>query len=590
MEWMGKVCAQPVARASETVTVIEPPSTPRAPAMPMLDMSSTPGTSADNGPRSDERVATQIALRRALMVASVVWVGFVGLDFAVVHYLNAGSFARFIEYRAAVLGVIILVLLRLNRRPVPSERLLRAADLLVYASGAVGIALMCVEFRGLASPYVPGFCLALLSRTVTAPDPWKRGVAMTGVPVLVFFAVLLGSAFFSPRIGAQFHDPAALTTLLLNAGYVLGTFVFLIGGSHIVWSLRRQVFEARSLGRYRLKKRLAAGGMGDVWLAYHPGLKRDVAVKILRPDERERSGMALTRFEREVRSTAELMHPNTVRVFDYGVTEDGLWYYVMELLEGETLADHVERLGPLPPARAVHIVGQAARALGEAHEHGIVHRDVKPENLFLTALGGEHDFVKVIDFGIAKVRTVDGKMTDTGSLLGTPAYMSPEMAMGLTADARSDVYALGAVLYFLLCGKPPFEAESAGGLIFAHVNQAVTPPSQNLGRSLPGDVEAVALRALAKDPNERYENAAALALALAACTLAGKWTFGDATTVARRSSRPPPPGGMMEALPSLRAPRVPQFEQADLRESSPEAQSGTNVIAAERGSALASQR
>jgi serine/threonine-protein kinase len=215
---------------------------------------------------------------------------------------------------------------------------------------------------------------------------------------------------------------------------------------------------------------------------------------------------------------------------------------------------------------------------------------VKPENLFLTALGGEHDFVKVIDFGIAKVRTVDGKMTDTGSLLGTPAYMSPEMAMGLTADARSDVYALGAVLYFLLCGKPPFEAESAGGLIFAHVNQAVTPPSQNLGRSLPGDVEAVALRALAKDPNERYENAAALALALAACTLAGKWTFGDATTVARRSSRPPPPGGMMEALPSLRAPRVPQFEQADLRESSPEAQSGTNVIAAERGSALASQR
>ena len=147
--------------------------------------------------------------------------------------------------------------------------------------------------------------------------------------------------------------------------------------------------------------------MGDVWVAYHPGLKRDVAVKILRPEMQERSGSALARFEREVRATAELEHPNTVRVFDYGTTEDGLWYYVMELLQGETLAAHVMRLGPLSPARAVHVVGQAARALGEAHERGIVHRDVKPENLFLTSLGGEHDFVKVIDFGIAKVSSGD---------------------------------------------------------------------------------------------------------------------------------------------------------------------------------------
>jgi serine/threonine-protein kinase len=389
---------------------------------------------------------------------------------------------------------------------------------------------------------------------------------------------LLGSAFFSPLIAEQLRDPAALTTLLLNVGYVVGTCALLVGGNHIVWSLRQQVFEARNLGRYRLKRRLAAGGMGDVWLAYHPGLKRDVAVKILRPDERERSAMALARFEREVRSTAELMHPNTVRVFDYGMTEDGLWYYVMELLEGETLGDHVARLGPLPPARAVHIVGQAARALGEAHEHGIVHRDVKPENLFLTSLGGEHDFVKVIDFGIAKVQTYDGKVTDTGSLLGTPAYMAPEMAMGLSADPRSDVYALGAVLYFLLCGKPPFEADNAGALIFAHVNQAVIPPSQNLGRALPGDVEAVALRALAKDPNDRFGTAAELALALSTCTLAGKWTFGDATTVARRSSRPPPTGGgLVEVIPSLRAPRVPHIEPADAV-AGREAPSGTTVI------------
>ncbi len=216
--------------------------------------------------------------------------------------------------------------------------------------------------------------------------------------------VLFGAAAFSPHIAAQVHDPAAVTTLLINSAYVLSTCVLLVMCGHIVWSLRRQVFEARSLGRYRLKRRLASGGMGDVWAAYHPGLKRDVAVKILRPETQERSARALERFEREVHATAELVHPNTVRVFDYGTTEDGLWYYVMELLEGETLACHVARLGPLSPARAVHIVGQAARALGEAHERGIVHRDVKPENLFLTSLGGEHDFVKVLDFGIAKIR------------------------------------------------------------------------------------------------------------------------------------------------------------------------------------------
>ncbi len=508
--------------------------------------------------RAESRVAMQIAFRRSVAVASAMWTAFAFVDFAVVRYVHAGVLAHFIAARFSVLGVLLLVVLRMSRGPVPSARTLTIADLITYNAGAIGIALMCVEFRGLASPYVPGVCLALLSRSVTSQDSWKRGLVMTGIPVLSFFAVLFGSAAFLPRIAAQLHDPAAITTLLINTSYVLGTYVFLVGGGHIVWSLRQQVFEARSLGRYRLKRRLATGGMGDVWIAYHPGLKRDVAVKILRPDQREKSSSAQARFEREVRATAELMHPNTVRVFDYGVTEDGLWYYVMEFLEGETLAAHVGRLGPLPAARAVHIVGQAARAIAEAHEHGIVHRDVKPENLFLTSLGGEHDFVKVIDFGIAKVERADSKMTDTGWILGTPAYMSPEVATGETADARSDVYALGAVLYFLLCGRPPFEADNAAALFFAHVNQPVVPPSELLGHRLPADVDAIVLRALEKDPGARYPTAADLALALASCTVAGRWTFGHATDVARKSSRPPPPG-VLDALPSLKAPRVPKL-------------------------------
>jgi eukaryotic-like serine/threonine-protein kinase len=519
--------------------------------------STTDGDIGRDAPRGEDLVGMQIGFRRSIAVAIGMWSAFGLVDVAVVRYVHAGVLAHFIAARVAVLVVLLLVLLRMHRRPVPSEWTLTVADLLTYNAGAVGIAVMCIEFRGLASPYVPGVCLALLSRSVTAQDPWKRGLAMTGIPVASFFAVLLGSAAFSPRIAAQLHDPAAITTLLINTSYVLGTYIFLVGGGHIVWSLRRQVFEARNLGRYRLKRRIAAGGMGDVWAAYHPGLKRDVAVKILRPEQREKSASALARFEREVRATAELMHPNTVRVFDYGTTEDGLWYYVMELLEGETLDAHVSRLGPLAPARAVHIAGQAARALAEAHERGIVHRDIKPENLFLTSMGGEHDFVKVIDFGIAKVQSSNSTMTETGWVLGTPAYMSPEVAMGEAADARSDVYALGAVLHFLLCGQAPFEADNVAALMRAHVNERPAPPSYTLGRQLPRDVEAVVARALEKEPTARFATATELAMALASCALAGKWTFGDATEVARKSSRPPSPNAVEEALPSLRAPRVP---------------------------------
>jgi hypothetical protein len=514
----------------------------------------------------EDWVAMQLGFRRALTVGCAMWPSFFLLDLVVVRYLQAGRLGYFLAVRVAVLAVLLGVLLFLHRSRKATEWTLTTADIISVGVPTMGIALLCVEFQGIASLYVPGICLVLLSRTVTLHYHWKRGLIMTGIPIALALAVLLGSAAFMPRVAVQFYNPAAVTTFLVSLAYVLGTYVFQVVGGHVVWSLRRQVFEARTLGRYRLKRRIAAGGMGDIWVAYHPGLKRDVAVKILRPDHIERSSSALTRFEREVCATAELVHPNTVRVFDYGTTEDGLWYYVMELLEGETLAQHVTRLGALSPARAVHMVGQAARALGEAHEHGIVHRDVKPENLFLTSLGGEHDFVKVLDFGIAKVQSADGGMTDTGCVLGTPAYISPEVATGQAADARSDVYGLGGVLYFLVCGRPPFEAESAGALIFAHVHERVASPSRMLGRQLPGDLEAVVMRALEKDPSARYQTAAELALALASCSLAGTWTFGDATLVARKSSRPPPSGTVEAAVPSMRAPALPREWAADVAE------------------------
>jgi eukaryotic-like serine/threonine-protein kinase len=541
-------------RSAERETI----DAPRATARP------TVGKSASS---TEDLAAAQLRFRRALTAAYAMWSAFLVIDFVVVRNLDAGRLLNFVIVRVLVIAVAMPILVRLYRKPPPSERLLMVLDLSGYTSAALAIALMCLEFRGIASPYASGLCLVLLARMVTAQDPWRRGLVRSGIPVAVYYATLLGAALFSPRVAAQLHDPAALTMLLLNSAYILGTYVFLVVGGNVIWSLRRQIFEARALGRYRLKRRIASGGMGDVWVAYHPGLERDVAVKILRPDAQERSTGAVARFEREVRATVGLEHPNTVRVFDYGTTEDGLWYYVMELLSGETLADHVERLGPMPPARAIHVIGQAARALGEAHNLGIVHRDVKPENLFLTSLGGEHDFVKVLDFGIAKLTAIDSQVTQTGWVLGTPAYMSPEVAMGKEADARSDVYALGAVLYFLLCGFPPFERENASAVVFAHINDAPKAPSRVAGRPIPVDLEGFVMRALSKDPSKRFDNASEMALALAECRLAGKWTFGDATYVAKRSSRPPPSGGI-ESIVIARAPRLPQvgaFEHAKKR-------------------------
>jgi eukaryotic-like serine/threonine-protein kinase len=531
------------------------------------DEGGKPASTAGNGIAEnveEGNASIQIRFRRALAAGFVIWCSFAAVDWMVVRLLDAGTFSHFVALRVATSAVVLPTLWRLHRSPPPSPRLLNLLETACYTSAATSIGLMCVEFRGLASPYASGLSLLLLVRTVSSQDPWRRGLVSHGVPIAAYYLVLLGSAFSSAKIAMQLHDAASLGTLFLNTAFILGTYLCLVVCGSIVWSLRRQLFEARSLGRYRLKHRLASGGMGDVWAAYHPGLKRDVAVKVLRVDAQERSAGAVTRFEREVRATAELQHPNTVRVFDYGTTEDGLCYYVMELLEGETLRSHVDRLGPLPPARAVHIMGQAARAIGEAHERGIIHRDIKPENLFLTSLGGEHDFVKVIDFGIAKVNSAHVTMTRTGWVLGTPEYMSPEVAVGKAADSRSDVYALGAVLYFLLCGRPPFVGENAGKLFFAHATETPLLPSAHVGHALPGDLEALVMRALHKDPDERFSSASELALALASCRLAGKWTFGDATYVARHSSRPPPAQSVDQLVgpPPLRAPSI-QLESSD---------------------------
>jgi serine/threonine-protein kinase len=306
--------------------------------------------------------------------------------------------------------------------------------------------------------------------------------------------------------------------------------VMAIVGSRIVYRLSAQAGRAEELGSYRLVAPLGHGGMGEVWRAEHRMLARDAAIKLVRGREGGVPRELVSRFEREAKATAGLRSPHTVQLYDFGRSDDGAFYYVMELLDGFTLDRLVERHGPLAPERVVHVLRQACRSLAEAHAAGLVHRDVKPGNIFLCRYGGELDFVKVVDFGLVKDVSSGGgaNLTQTGLIAGTPAYMPPEMALGKDVDGRADLYALGCVGYFLLTGLPVFDRKTALETLHDHTATVPVPPSQRVATPIPADLEAVLLGCLAKDPSDRPEGARVLEARLAATSSAGRWSSADA--------------------------------------------------------------
>ena len=267
--------------------------------------------------------------------------------------------------------------------------------------------------------------------------------------------------------------------------------------------------------------------MGRVYRARHAMLRRPTAVKVLP----EPSSKAQQRFEREVRLTARLTHPNTVTVFDYGRTEDGLFYYAMELVEGHGLDEVVEATGPMPAARVTHILEQLVGALVEAHELGLIHRDIKPSNIMLARVGGMEDVVKVLDFGLVKDLDADedGVSRSGGMVAGTPLYISPEAVRSAPAvDARADLYAVGAVGYFLLTGVHVFEGGNPIEVCSHHLHTNPTPPSRRVSWTLPRALERLVLSCLAKDPNRRPHDARTLLRRLAEIDVGPRWTADDA--------------------------------------------------------------
>jgi serine/threonine-protein kinase len=314
-------------------------------------------------------------------------------------------------------------------------------------------------------------------------------------------------------------EQAGSNILFLMIGAALAIY-----GAYVLHGLRAELHEARKFGQYQLVSKLGEGGMGEVYLAEHQLLKRPCALKLIKA-EAGADPLALARFEREVRSAARLAHPNTIEIYDYGHTEDGTFYYVMEYLRGLSLSELVRRASPLPPGRVIYMFRQVCAGLAEAHALGLVHRDLKPANVFVAVRGGESDVAKVLDFGLVKLTKDAGTAELTGDLTvsGTPMYMAPEQASGdRSLDSRADIYALGAMMYFALTGRPPFMGEGAFAVMMAHARDPVPPPSQ-LRPGLPEDLERVVLMCLAKKPEERYRDVNTLGEALAACRSADEW-------------------------------------------------------------------
>jgi eukaryotic-like serine/threonine-protein kinase len=427
-----------------------------------------------------------------------------------------------------------------SRRTRLSVRTLRALDVGALVLGCLLFAVMGMKLvamqRELGINFSVGVYAGLLAcantvmaRAIAVPSTARRTLGVSSIAML-------------PLLPATFAATGSAAASVNVATWCVVSIAIATVGSHVIFGLRVEAARVRRLGQYTLEEKIGAGGMGVVYRASHAMLRRPTAIKLLPP---ERAGEAnLVRFEREVQMTAQLSHPNTVAIYDYGRTPDGVFYYAMEYLDGINLEDLVRMHGPVSAGRVVAVLEQVCGALAEAHDRGLVHRDIKPANIILTERGGEPDVAKVVDFGLVKPlapNSLQVTMMGSSVLTGTPLYMSPEaMTSPDAGDPRSDLYAVGAVGYFLLTGHPVFEGGSVAEIIGHHLHTEPVPPSKRSSMPIPADLDAVILKCLRKRAEDRPPDARALREDLRRCRLVQPWTTSDAEAWWRtfRSSGP----------------------------------------------------
>lgn len=432
---------------------------------------------------------------------------------------------------SALLGVIFCALAWSQR--IPAFRMLDWA--LVFAVlGALGIGLAenaaswppNMPIRGISS-----LAVWIILFVLTVPSTIGKGL------VVAVVAALMGPVGLVVNIMADHVEVPVTSQWLTLFGPTLGMAVSAVVIARFVYQLGNQVGKLQDLGSYQLVERIGVGGMGEVWVAKHSMLARRVAVKLIKPQSiqgaypKEVRAVRI-RFEREAQAIASLNSPHTVELYDFGAAEDGTFYYVMELLEGIDLHKLVREYGPLPAARVIPILRQVCDSLGEAHRKGLVHRDVKPANIFLSMQGCRHDFAKVLDFGLAKpIQEAEGAhLTMSGTTLGTPAFMAPEMAAGKTnVDGQADIYSLGCVAYFLLTGSLLFPGKEGIAMAVSHVRDIPIPPSQRTELAIPEELERLVLQCLSKDPAERPAGCLEVARRLEACVVEQPWDEAAAT-------------------------------------------------------------
>jgi serine/threonine-protein kinase len=472
-----------------------------------------------------------------LGIMSLVIAGLLVIEFLLVHFLftlpgalspaDLGKLSRWLPAFDLVGPLAVGVSLGLfwytrNRLRSPRRLLDLALVYEIFLAASVGL----LNYAVAPPTGVSWIAVIIVLFAAIVPTTPAKTLATALIAALMDpAAALLWERLGRPSVGMQ------QAALLAIPNYLCALVAPVI--SHIITRLGREVRRARAMGSYVLGDLIARGGMGEVWEAKHRFLARPAAIKLIKPQvlsaaTKMQADVLVQRFHREALAAANLRSPHTIQLYDFGVASDGTFYYVMELLNGMDLQTLIEEHGPLPPSRAIHILGQACESLAEAHDRGLIHRDIKPANIQVCCLGHYFDYVKVLDFGLVKLERADAQvgpaLTAPNMVTGTPAYLSPESALGEPVDRRADIYALGCVAYWMLTGRYVFQEQGAVQMMARHVHTPPDPPSLYSLVRIPPELDAVVLSCLAKDPADRPGSARELADRLAQCEVDDQWS------------------------------------------------------------------
>ena len=499
-------------------------------------MSSGVGQTQDSREFLQHRVAVFGLTVAALMFLSLL--SRIALGAAFGYLQGAVTHLSFWAHVVAILPVTAVWLI-CRGRPLSTRtiQVVEGIGLVLTSAGLIVMGANLPPEAGASTTTAYALSFGLIARAIFVPSTARHtawlGVAI-GVPLVaaVYFNFMTVDIDLWNRLGffRTIEDRGSLArSQSIQIGVAWGLTTLLASwATRVIYGLRKDVRDAKKLGQYVLEEKLGEGGMGTVYRAQHGLLKRPTAIKLLSPDRTAVED--IERFRREVQMTAKLRHPNTVTIYDYGRTESGTFYYAMELLDGVTLQEIVQVEGQVPEARVVHIMRQSAMALHEAHLLGLVHRDVKPNNIMMTRQGGASDVTKVLDFGLVKNVDFDGDASQTWSesIIGTPLFMSPEQIIDPPSiDARSDLYALGAVAYYLLSGSFVFDGSNPIEVCSQHMSAVPRPPSEINGRPIHPELEGLVLQCLEKKRDDRPPSGAAIAETLRSLSIE-RWSQDDA--------------------------------------------------------------